>query len=48
MICPGQDETKAKYHYTEATIKEYIEIKYENYIDWILDTVSYEYITHPF
>jgi hypothetical protein len=43
-----KDETKAKYNDTKATIKEYIEIKYENYIAWILDKVSYEYVAEPY
>nr|NP_062850.1 hypothetical protein PhpooMp05 [Physarum polycephalum]BAB08084.1 unnamed protein product [Physarum polycephalum] len=40
--------TKAIYHDEEKTIREYIEIKFNNIIDYLLDEVDYEYESTPY
>ena len=43
-----KQNTKAVFHYERVTIKEFIEIKKENFIAWILDEVTYEYVGYPY
>lgn len=41
-------ETEAIHHYSTVSLKEYIEIKFDNWVLYILNDVTYEYIADPF
>lgn len=44
----NDNKTKAIHHYKRATIKEYIEIKYENVVAWLSNKVNFEYTGDPY
>lgn len=43
-----KNNTNAALHCEERTIREYIEIKFDNYFDYLNDDVNYEYEAFPF
>lgn len=40
-------KTEAVWHYDKVSIEDYIEIKYDAYLDYLFDKVSYEYVGYP-